>query len=487
MEDARFQQLLAKYPQSIGYGEIPKIAWGLLDDNQFDTLLAKVAGTAKERARGLRDQGWNPDIFTPEDYPKFDSNIFDILGRNYQRNDPEYYFKYFYVEAKAVPDRPAIAAVFNQLFDKLPAAPHMRLKAPLDYVKTVVPNGATTYTFTGGANAAGTWREALTALMVQGFHAQPRAVGGALDPSIASALLENRFVENIAAPMDGFLGNPEIKVFWRCDGRDKANFLDRHAAEAAVDLVDRAADLNLSQPWNPYSADKVKNAMWLRKASLDNDYYTIVSVAIDFKTSVPFPTLDEQKNPDYQFPMLDDKAVKPLNQWSPAELTTHRKNLARIQVATNRGVEEKIRICTKTHAYMAVVHNGFMINTQAYGGGQFPERAVRGLPVDSVAAYLPFLRVHHGGSRESGFTMFPAGTDSPVMLIDEDQLRARYGLLGAEAVNKLFFDAKTMILGRGKLAWAASGSAAPDTILNVTRVLERPLKAAVQPNDPRLT
>jgi len=278
-----------------------------------------------------------------------------------------------------VPDRPAIAAVFNQLFDKLPAAPHLQVKAPLNYVKAVGPNGAT-YTFAGGANAASTWREALTGLMVLGFKAQPRVAGGALDPSIASALLESKFVENIAAPMDGFLGTPEIKVFWRCDGRDKANFLDRHAAEAAVDLVDRAADLNLSQPWNPYSADKVKNAMWLRKASADNDYYTIVSVAVDFKTSVPFPTLDELKNPDYQFPMLDDKAVKPLNQWTPGELATHRKNLGRIQVMTDRGVVEKIRICTKTHAYMAVVHNGFMINTQSYGGGQFPERAVRGLP-----------------------------------------------------------------------------------------------------------
>ena len=36
------------------------------------------------------------------------------------------------------------------------------------------------------------------------------------------------------------------------------------------------------------------------------------------------------------------------------------------------------------------MHDGFVINTQSYGGGKFPERAVRGMPVDSVAAYLRF-------------------------------------------------------------------------------------------------
>lgn len=52
--------------------------------------------------------------------------------------------------------------------------------------------------------------------------------------------------------------------------------------------------------------------------------------------------------------------------------------------------------------------------------------------------------------------------------------------------DDLHFDAKTMILGRSKLAWAANSSTTPDVVLNVTRVIQRPLQAMVQPNDPRL-
>ncbi len=402
------------------------------------------------------------------------------------RNDPEHYYKYFYTEAIESPaDWRSVAAVYNLLFDKLPAAPHVRLKANLGYAKNIA-HGTATYTFQGGDAAADTWREALIGLMVLGFKAQPKLAGGALDPSLANAMLEGQFVEQIASGTAGFLGNPEIKIFWRCDGRDKAHFLDTHSAEAAVDLADRSAELNLDQRWNPYSADKVKNAMWLRKASKDNDYYTIVSVAIDFKTTVPFPTLDESKNPDYQFPILEGSTVKPLPQWSAGELAQHRKNLALVSVIEKGKPVEKIRVCTKTHAYMAVVQDGFVINTQSYGGGSFPERAVRGLPVDSVVAYLPFYRVHHGGARVEGFTMFSAGTDTPILLVSEEELRNRYGLLGAEAIHRLYFEAKSYILGRGKFAWAASGSAAPSMDLDVQRVIQRPLQAAVQPSDPRL-
>jgi hypothetical protein len=343
-----------------------------------------------------------------------------------------------------------------------------------------------TYTFVGGAAAAQTWQDALIDLMVLGFHAQPVSEAKPLKGALAAAMLERGFVEQIASDVTkSHLGNPNIRIFWRCDSRNKANFLDNHTTEAAVDLVDRAAELNLTQPWNPFSHKRVKRNLWLRKASKDNDYYTIVSVGMDFKTCASFPTLDEAKNPDYLFPMAGDD-VKPLTEWSAGELLTHRKNLARVMVMEKGKPVEKIRICTKTFGYMAVVNSGFVINTQSYGGGTFPERAVRGVPVDSCVAYLPFYRVHHGGKRVDGFTCFPAGSDTPTLLIDEKEIRNRYGVMAGEIVQRAYFDARTQIFSNLKSAWAANGSAAPKETLDVFRVIERPLTAAVQPADPRL-
>jgi len=486
MEPLAFAQLLAQYPGNIGFSAIPKIPWGLLDDRQYQTLEQKIPQAHRQRALDYRAQGWDPTVFTAEDRALFYPNIVDVMGQNYARNDPEYYFKYFLTEALASANWTAIAAVFNLLFDKLPAGARIQLKPALRYAKAVTGRSST-YTFTGGGAAAQTWQDALINLMVLGFHAQPVGGSGPLHSSLASAMLEGRFVEAIAVDVQkSYLGNPNLRVFWRCDSRDKANFLDTHTTEAAVDLDDRAAELNLSQPWNPFSAQKVKNALWLRKASKDNDYYTIVSVGMDFRTCTSFPTLDEQKNPDYQFPMQGED-VKPLREWTQGELLAHRKNLARVSVIEGGRAVEKIRICTKTHAYMAVVNSGFVINTQSYGGGAFPERAVRGLPVDSVVGYLPFLRVHHGGKRANGFTCFIAGTDPPVLLISEREMRNRFGVLAADIIQRTYFEARTAILGHLKSAWAANGSADPDVMLNVQRVIERPLQAAVQPSDPRLT
>lgn len=488
MDDQEFQVLLGRYAaKTIGYSEITKIPWGILTNTQYQQLLSKVPESGQSRVQDLRAKNWNPNAFTSEDGAQFTINVFDDperAQRTYEVNDPEYYYKYFYQEASESADWKTIAEVYNLLFDK---NPKIRLKNGLDYAKARA-GSKTTYTFRSPAGAD-TWRTALTKLMLLGFEGVPCEVGASMHPSLATAILDSKFVEQIACKLDNWMGSNEIRIFWRCDGRDKARFLDARTAEASVDLADRADELNLSQSWNPFSEDKIKKVQWMRKASKDNDYYTIVSVALDFRTSSAFPTLDEAKNPDYQFPVLDAKTVKPLKDWTASDLAKHKKNLALVLVTEGGKSVRKIRICTKTYAYMAVIHNGYVINTQAYGGSganPFPEKAVRSLPVDSVVGYLPFYRVHHGGARADGFTTFMDPNDKSRLLVDEKTLQSRYGLLGRSKIIGEYVDASMSIIGRLRSAWASGGHADPSNTVKVTGIIQRPLAENVLPTDPRL-
>lgn len=407
------------------------------------------------------------------------SNAFDAIGVTYEYNSPIFYYKYFMAEALFGAVTGPMMQAFNAIFELTPAPVPLPPNAPPPVENNIyrvkpamMPQAGRTetkgdhvyghdYTFPGGTASADAWRGALKILLARGFFCVKANSADVVSRSLQNAMLEAQYVEYISADASGGQAEPGVKIFWRSDSRPKERFIDINAAVARVDTRDAAADCNLSEPWHPYSEAEVKNMLWLRRVNRDNDYYTIVSVALDFRTCTGFPTLDENKA--YSFPQgADGYSIKPLPEWTLAQLQTQKNYLALASANTAFGTYDRVRVATKIYGYMAAFNRGVVINTQEWGGGvKFPERAVRGFPSDAVVAYLPMLRVHHGPSRRDGFTLFPAPGDPPRMLLTPAELEHRFGRSAAALINQEYDSAVRAINGKLRSAWAPNGFADP--------------------------
>jgi hypothetical protein len=432
-----------------------------------------------------------PALFTEFDLSNLSSDVFGQIGIEDEKCDPIWFFKYFLAEARGAEpqDKARIVKAFNLLFKKLPGKQSGTFKYEKDGKQTTgewsrpftiqLKDGLQpvraqdVYTFANG-NGADIWREALTELLLAGFHWQPCDRNDQVTESLKNAQLEKKFVYEVGGPENA----NKIEVFWRCDGRKKQDFIDIDAAVAAVDTAQSADRSNLRQKWHPYSNPDIKNKLWLRRSSKDNDYYTIVSVGLDFRTVTAFPTLDETKA--YTWPMdASGYAMKPITGWDEAEFNKQRKYLAKVSVSeAGKPAKTCLRICTKVFAYMAVITKGFVIHTQNYGAGKasesFPERGIRGFSKDLCVAYLPLLRVHHGPKREDGFTLFVDPRDPPRLLITPEEMQNRYGT-AKDRVMKLFDDALNDAQKKHlRSAWAANGFQDPKSDVVIHRIEELP-------------
>lgn len=421
-----------------------------------------------------------------------ESGAFDAIGARYEFNSPVFYYKYFMSEAMVGAITAPIMQAFNLLFELTPApAPPIPggpepVEGQIFRVKpAMVPTPGRTerkgehvyghdYTFPGGAASADAWRQALQLLLSKGFYCVKANAGDNISRSLQSAMLEAQYVEYIAADANGG-ADPGVKIFWRCDTRSKERFIDINAAVARVDTNDAAVDCNLTETWHPYSQAEVKSMLWLRKNNKDNDYYTIVSVGLDFRTCTAFPTLDENKA--FSFPQgADGYSIQPLKAWTLAQLQMQKNYLSLASANTGFGTYNRVRVTTKVYGYMAAFNRGVVINTQEWGGGvKFPERAIRGFPQDAVVGYLPMLRVHHGPSRRDGFTLFPAPGDDPRLLITQPELQHRFGNAAAALIVQEFNNAAAAIRGKLRSAWAPNGHADPaDGSIGINSIVAGP-------------
>jgi hypothetical protein len=436
------------------------------------------------------------------------SNAFDVIGVTYEFNSPIFYYKYFMSEAMYGSVSGPMMEAFNLIFE-LTAAPAVPSPNGLSAVEgniyrlkpAMAPIAGRTerkgdnlyghdYTFSGGAASANAWRDALKKLLIRGFYCVKANSLDKPSRSLQTAMLEAKYVEYISADATGGQANPGVRVFWRCDSRPKERFIDINAAVARVDTQDAAADCNVSESWHPFSEGEIKSMLWLRRQNRDNDYYTIVSVGLDFRTCTAFPTLDENKA--YSFPAgADGYSIKPLSQWTLSQLQAQKNYLVTASVNTGYGTYNRVRVATKIYGYMAAFNSGVVINTQDWGGEggvRFPERAVRGFPSDAVVAYLPMLRVHHGPSRRHGFTIFPARGDDPRLLITEAELKHRFGAAAAAQVLQEYENAVQAVRGKMRSAWSGGGFAEPeDSAVSINSIVDGPPVQCEKAGAERLT
>ena len=268
------------------------------------------------------------------------SNSFDAIGVTYDEQ-PDLVHKYLASEGTAGAISAAMIEAFGLLFQLTPApvgGAHT-VDAVDGFVYTIKPSMVATpavtdlklgglavgheYHFAGGDAAAADWRKALTLLLKRGFKGVRKLSTDVVTKSLQTAMLEADFVEYMEILKPGE-SKPQVRIFWRCDSRGKDKFIDIDAAVARVDTKAEATNCNLTESWHPYSDPDINKMLWLRLNQKDNDYYTIVSVGTELRDCTAFPTLDENKA--YTFPAgVDAQHIKPLKNWTLAELQTQAK------------------------------------------------------------------------------------------------------------------------------------------------------------------
>jgi hypothetical protein len=464
MDSVRFNALLAL--PTLGRTRFRDVDWANLDLAQFNQLLARVPAGVKDDFSGMWANRPQPNQFLDSDVGFYFENVVDHFGLSYKEYGPVWYFKYFMKEAQDAGDRSNCKEAFNMIFDKVPAA----AGPAIDGNKLVLKNALTPqegsanaphapYHF-AAANGALTWREALKKLMVLGFKCVQQNQMDPVGASLQNAMLEQRFVEYIAPAQHGGVANPGVKIFWRCDTRSFDQYIGANVATAHVDNAESARRYNLTEAWSPFSDPTINDKLWLRQAySRDNDYFTIVSVGVDFRTVSAFPTLDERKAYTWRAGS-QTMSIAPLDQWTKAELQQFKDYLALVSVTLpHGGPYDRVRLCTKVYSYMAAFNRGVVINTQQWGGGSsFPERAIRSMPTESCIGYIPMLRVHHGPARQDGFTLFPVPGEAPRLLLTDGELNHRFGGAAAAAVRGAFDAAVQQVtMHHLRTAWAGDG------------------------------
>ncbi len=389
---------------------------------------------------------------------------------------PIWYFTYFLAEATDLSRRAKVKEAYALLFDTAPGQRSTPQKSALRLKPGLEPEGGPrAYTFQNG-NGASIWRDALSKIMLAGFKGVKQQVSDSLTSSLQEALLEERFVTYLSRQAhSGAVGTTQI--FWRCDGRPLDVYVTAGTTQCAVAVKDSSEKYNLAAPWNPFSDPAIHNMLWLRDgSSRDNDYFSIISVGTGFRTVCSFPTLDEKKA--YQWRITGQSMVPP-SQWTAPELTQFQKYLCRVQMTENGRSGTKVRVLTKTHAYLIALNKGVVIDTAAYGGGDkkestFPEKGVRGIPNECFVGYLPILRLHHGPGREDGFTVFPDPKDPPRLLRSDAQLEHEFGEAGMNKIKYEFNRAVREVSSKLQTAWAANGYSEPEMKPEISGIVTYP-------------
>jgi hypothetical protein len=157
---------------------------------------------------------------------------------------------------------------------------------------------------------------------------------------------------------------------------------------------------NLKKPWHVFHEDRFRNHMYFRRNSKDNCLDTAVSISIvghvddyegdEFKTSTTFPQLKL---------FTEDKRTR---------LTVkYRQRGSNATVQGPKYVDHvRLYLCrlpAGTRFFDTYKAQGL------WGASQFPECAVRGIPLQEIYGYITFVRVHHGNGQEmdEGFDAFP--------------------------------------------------------------------------------
>jgi hypothetical protein len=374
-----------------------------------------------------------------------------------------WWFQYFWQEAKMVANeqqRGTMADICNELFTKTPQGPHKFV------VKDAYAND------NADTGKAAKWLEWMEKMLEIGFFKvdtkevvqtgpQPLPV---LRPAPHHMMLQTYFSDYVAKK--GEVGAEDFKaetqIFWRGESRDMQKIRTQKGTKRQSVVDSLRTDMKMDKTWHPFKEDKNNQYLWYRRGQNDNDYYTVISVGMNFETALCFPKINEKRV--YGFP------ARPLDKWTKAEAQKHRANLALVVMDD---YEDRVMVATSITVYMCVIC-GRIIDTQGAGGG-FPEKGVEEIPLDQIFALLPVTRVHLGMEPEDGFTAFVDYNQG--QLVAEDFGKAMDLFHGVyERLCEEYF--KHKYGPEVTTAWTGGGPAAPRVKGSVFRIKEFPIGEA---------
>ena len=382
--------------------------------------------------------------------------------------------KLSFSETRKDQDGQALVGVIRQMFTK--GKPVLQLKP--EYLATA---GAARR----GARASWEqWRDAMTTLLEIGFRRVPESdvppdsevqalKGPASVESKANFMLQKQYVGHLSLS-DVKKNRSEVRIGWRSETRPLSMVQQHGGNKRQSDVAALTSDMKMDMPWHPFSNPEINKFLWFRLTNTDNDYYTVISVANDFRTCTSFPKIDERRV--YKFPNKD------VSRWTAQEAKAFQNHLALVEVRDPKP-GKRVMLATQTYAYLYGI-TGLYVDTQAagadYANKAFPEIGVKDIPMDAIFGVLPIIRIHHGPKAVStaghdpgdGFTAF-IQKGRAKLANSPYKLEYRYGRKGHERLTWEFEaqrDQKPLAT-----AWAASGSASPNTPVDVVRIVEFPV------------
>jgi hypothetical protein len=223
-----------------------------------------------------------------------------------------------------------------------------------------------------------------------------------------------------------------FEIRWRGESsRDLATVLKQgYAKQALIEKLKK--DCNLGASWHPFSKEANNSKFWFRKTNGDNDWYTVVSVATDWRVSLGFPKIE-------QTPKLQ---ILSANQVIDGKFQVrHPELIGEVEFADG---QKEWRMITRSKIALLLVDTLYF-DTQARqkkGGVAFPEHGAAVIPGENVMGMVEFIRVHHGHDDDAGFTaVLDRGRSKQVFKNNQGFVNRLLQVLGnAEAASRFSAD-----------------------------------------------
>ena len=187
-----------------------------------------------------------------------------------------------------------------------------------------------------------------------------------------------------------------FEIRWRAEGsRDLARLRSRgYEKQALIPIL--KTKYNLGAAWHPFSKPENSSRFWYRKLNGDNDWYTVISVATDWKVALCFPKIEQ--TPRLQF-------------WRPGQVLNsiqQMRNPDLVGLVEFADGAKGYRMVTRSNVAMLLVER-VIFDTRARqskdpGATGFPEQGVSEIPGQNVMGVVEYIRVHHGGADDDGFS-----------------------------------------------------------------------------------
>jgi hypothetical protein len=350
-----------------------------------------------------------------------------------------YWFLYFWKEAVSRADQPGMLAAARAEAEPLKKSPASQ-KAQERFTKGALGAQARLIGIYDGLNGNSPGQkleslgpmpdkklcDLLTELLRMGFRGVPAAL------TSKDVRGTDSKADNIISCCSFEQDTMAVEVGWRCEARSFQDLRLQGGTKRQVDVEDRAIQLNMRQPWHPYSQENIRKYLWLRAGgNMDNCFYSAISVGLNFKAVLNFPEMDTDN-----FPSLPHTAfgeIKAVREWTPAERAARPRFIATVHTTTENNPREFL--ATKVHAYMFII-KGLVLDTGKaatyYGSATFPEKGVANIALDDIYACFPVVRVFHEKQsasgdwvcgKEIGFTAF---IGDPEYLTSPENREARY-------------------------------------------------------------